>query len=75
MTKDELLQDSLDRLALYKLAEQKILNSQSYSIGNRTMTRADLSEIKAEIRKLTSDIITLQRGNTIQIQGVVPRDL
>ena len=48
--------DSLnERLKEYRAAEQAILVSgQSYRIGNRTLTRADLGLIQAEIRRLLS---------------------
>ena len=43
------------RLELYLEIERKILLSgQSYTIGNRTLTRADLSEI----RKIIDDLST-----------------
>lgn len=46
--------DSLnERLKEYRAAEQAILvGGQSYRIGNRTLTRADLGLIQAEIRRL-----------------------
>jgi len=63
------------RLGLYLLAESAILNgSQSYSIGNRTLTRADLKMIKDTIDSLQSEVIKLSRGNGIRTQRVVPRD-
>jgi hypothetical protein len=37
------------QLALYLAAEQAVLTGQSYSIGGRTLTRADLSDIQAGI--------------------------
>lgn len=43
------------RLKMYMEAESAILvGGQSYKIGNRTLTRADLSEIRAEIKALIS---------------------
>lgn len=42
-----------ERLKQYLSAEQSILVAgQSYRIGNRTLTRADLSEIRKEINDL-----------------------
>lgn len=35
-----------DRLALYYEAEAKVLSGQSYTIGGRSLTRAQLSEIR-----------------------------
>lgn len=34
-----------DMLALYITAEKKVLSGQSYTINNRSLTRANLSEI------------------------------
>jgi hypothetical protein len=63
------------RLALYVAAEEHILRgAQSYSIGNRTLTRGDLDDIAKWIAKLESDLIALTRGGSIQIQRAVPRD-
>lgn len=36
-----------DMLALYIAAEQAVLKNQSYSINGRTLTRANLAEIRA----------------------------
>ena len=42
-----------ERLKLYLEAEKQITKfGQSYTIGKRTLTRANLSEIRAEINKL-----------------------
>lgn len=44
-----------DRLKLYIEAEKAILvGGQSYRIGNRTLTRADLDEIRDAIAALSS---------------------
>lgn len=44
-----------ERLKQYLTAEKAILVSgQSYRIGNRTLTRADLAEIRKEINALIS---------------------
>lgn len=42
-----------ERLRQYLAAERAVLvGGQSYHIGNRTLTRADLAEIREEIRLL-----------------------
>lgn len=42
-----------ERYRQYLAAERTILlGGQSYKIGNRTLTRADLSQIQAEIKRL-----------------------
>lgn len=64
------------RLELYLTAEQAILaGAQAYSIGNRTLSRADLSSISKMISKLQDEIIRLERGGSIRVQRVVVRDL
>lgn len=40
------------RLKAYYEAEQAVLSGQSYTIGNRTLTRANLSEIRRAIDDL-----------------------
>jgi len=64
------------RLALYVAAEQAILEgAQAYSVGTRTLTRADLEAIADRIQRLEARVIQLSRGGTIRIQRVVPRDI
>lgn len=54
------LADLQTRLASYMQAEAAILKSQSYSIGSgsnsRTLTRANLSEVRAAIKELQQQI-------------------
>lgn len=76
MTAQEIITQKKNRLQLYLAAESAILTgAQSYSIGHRQLTRADLSEVQKEIDKLTVDIAQLSRGgNAIRMQRIVPRD-
>lgn len=63
------------RLDLYYAAESSILGgAQSYSIGNRTLTRAQLPDIMNTIKTLESQLTRLTRGNRITAHRVVPRD-
>ena len=56
--KKEILQN---RLAMYLAAEEKILLSgQSYQIGDRELTRADLKEVRAIIDDLAAQIDALE---------------
>ena len=58
MTRLEIAQS---RLELYRAAEQAILaGAQSYSIRNRSLTRADLKEIASMIESLQDEIETLE---------------
>ena len=53
-----------NRLAMYLEAERKILLSgQSYQIGDRTLTRADLKEVRAIIDDLTAQIDAMEQGS------------
>ncbi len=67
-----------DRLKQYLEAEQAILVAgQSYRIGNRMLTRADLSEIRKEINALvaagaTTDDALRPRGR--RTKQVIMRD-
>ncbi|MBR1728517.1 MAG: hypothetical protein IJ728_03225 [Selenomonadaceae bacterium] len=52
---------SKNRLDLYLRAEEAILNgAQSYTIGNRSLTRANLSEIRKMIDDLQEEIESLE---------------
>ena len=63
------------RLTAYYAAESAILSgAQSYSIGDRTLTRADLKNISDMINRLESQLTRLNRGNRITAHRVVPRD-
>ena len=70
------IEETEERLALYIKAEQHILNGgQSYSIGNRSLTKADLENITKMITRLHGDLANLRRGNQLTMQRVVPRDI
>lgn len=75
MTPAERIAQTRQRLGLYLQAEAAILGgAQSYSIGNRTLSRADLQTIRDEIRKLTMESMKAETGGAIRIQRIVPRD-
>jgi len=75
-TREEILTQIEARLTLYIAAEAAILGgAQSYSIGNRTLTRADLHQIQKTIRDLYGDRKQLETGNKLRVQRVVPRDI
>ena len=51
------------RLDLYYAAEEAILSgAQSYTIGKRSVTKADLGKLMAERRRLWSDLAELTTG-------------
>lgn len=47
------------RLAMYLEAEKAVLMGQSYTIGNRQLTRASLAEIRATIDNLIAGGATI----------------
>ena len=57
-----------ERLRQYWEAEQKVLGGQSYTIGNRTLTRANLAEIRAAIDDLIAAGATLEDESTFQVR-------
>lgn len=46
----------IERLELYYEAERKVLRGQSYTLGNRQLTRANLAEIHKVIKELESEL-------------------
>ncbi len=65
-----------NRLKLYYEAEEKVLNSQSYTLGSKTLTRADLTSIQSMIKKLEGEIASLEQYGTMKRRSVriVPVD-
>jgi len=58
------LSDAQDKLAEYLTAETTVLSGQSYSIGIRSMTRANLKEIREGIDYWDNKVQELSDGNT-----------
>ena len=48
------------RLAMYREAEKRVMTGQSYTIGNRSLTRANLAEIRKAIDDLLAAGATLE---------------
>lgn len=49
-----------------RAAWKKILNAQSYNIGDRQLTRASLTEIKTEIDEYESAIDAYESGSSMR---------
>lgn len=76
----EKLENRKTRLKLYYNAEKAILEgAQSYSIGSRNLTRADLAEIRKMITNLEAEVDELESalaGNgRRRCIRVIPRDV
>ena len=67
------LAEAQRRLALYKAAEEKVLNAQSYSIGGRSLTKADAQFIAKKIDELEIIVTRLTSGRSgPKARGVTP---
>lgn len=72
----EQLQKLRNRLKLYYEAEEKILNGQSYTIGDLTLTRADLGKVTSKIEELEVKISVLEKRGTTKrkVARIIPTD-
>ena len=62
-------------LQAYILAERKVLAGQSYSIGDRALTRADLKEIREGIEYWNKQVSMLAAERTKPpVRRIIPRD-
>lgn len=76
---NERLSKAKERLTAYYEAELAVLSGQSYSIGSRSLTRANLAWIRTQIDNLENQVEELQA----QVNGkgrrksfrITPRDL
>lgn len=59
------------RLNMYLEAEQRILQSQEYKIGDRTLRRADLSKVREAIAELTAEAEVAAQNGAGAIRRVV----
>jgi hypothetical protein len=71
------LTDAQARLTNYLRAESAILTgAQAYSIGDRTLTKANLAEIRKGINDCRAEVNRLTTGSSgARVMRVVPRDL
>lgn len=67
------LSQAQETLALYRTAEQKILRGQSYTIGDRNLTRADLRWVQSGIKQYQGIVQKLTSGG-IRVTRAVPMD-
>ncbi len=58
------------RLNAYYKAEEKILKSQSYSIGQEQLTRTSLTQVQAKIKELEEEIATIKNRGTVKRRSV-----
>lgn len=64
------------RLSMYYEAEEAVLLNQEYTIGSRSLKRADLSTIRTAIKDLEGQIETLESsGGKNKAFRLLPRDI
>ncbi len=68
------------RLAMYEQAEEAILNgAQSYSMGSRNLTRANLAEVSEMIdyleKRVAVEEARVKGRGKMKVVGGVPRDV
>lgn len=64
------------RLEMYYEAEEAVLLNQEYTIGAKSLKRADLSTIRAAIKELEGQIGTLEAsGGKNKAFRILPRDI
>lgn len=71
------LQTARSRLNAWLEAELAVSTGQSYRLGSKQLTRANLSDIREQIQFWRSEVARLERGNRpgARVMRVVPRDL
>ena len=71
---DERLAKYREQLEAVDEAILKVLSGQSYSLGSRTVTRADLKQLRLFRKELESDIAALETNGTTRrrFKRVVP---
>lgn len=69
------LADAQLMLDTWMEAERKLATGQSYSIGDRSLTRANLAEVGKRIRYWRDEVTKLTSGRTKPVvTRVIPRD-
>ena len=71
------LTEAQRRLQLWLDAEEAVASGQSYAIGPRSVTRADLAEIRQRITYYSALVDKLEagRGTGVSVFRVMPRDI
>lgn len=73
------LEIAKEHLDIWLEAEKAVALGQSYTIGSRSLTRANLSEIRKSIQYWKDTVIALENANMQKgrnrITRVVPRDI
>ncbi|SHO50081.1 DUF6148 family protein [Anaerocolumna xylanovorans] len=71
----ERLERYKSRLEMYYKAEEAVLLNQEYTIGTKSLKRADLGSIRAAIKDLEKQITLMEGGGKNKAFRLVPRDI
>lgn len=63
------------RLEAYYKAETAILSGQEYTMGSRSLRRADLKTVQSEIKALEKEIDYLEKGGKNKVIRGIPLDI
>lgn len=72
------LEEAQAQLMMWIEAERAVASSQSYTIGSRSLTRANLAEIAKRIDYWRNEVAAIKSGNkggARRVMRAVPRDL
>lgn len=73
------LKTAKEHLDVWLEAEAAVANAQSYTIGSRSMTKANLGEIRKQIEYWQGKVTALENiaknGGRNRVRRFVPRDL
>lgn len=79
MTNGITLEIAKKHLEAWLMAELEVTTHQSYTIGSRSLTKANLSEIRKQVEFWQNQVARLEniekRGGRNRVYRAVPRDL
>lgn len=66
-----------EKLKMWLDAESAVATGQSYSIGSRSLTRANLNDIREQIKYWCNQIAAIEQGTGggRRVMRIIPRDL
>lgn len=71
------IEEAQENLRMWLEAEKAVATGQSYKIGSRSLTRANLSDITERIKFWRNEVANLERGSDggVGVVRIVPMDL
>lgn len=66
---------AVQKIKMWSAAEDAVATGQSYTIGGRSLTRVNISEIRNQIKYWQKELKIAQGRGGRRVTRVVPRDL